>query len=37
LLVRRLPAGQSWFVDDTRARKLITPEPVTILGPLDRA
>ncbi len=31
-----LPSGQSWYVDDARGRKLITPEPVTSLGALDR-
>ncbi|MEM9565832.1 MAG: LamG-like jellyroll fold domain-containing protein, partial [Actinomycetota bacterium] len=31
-----LPTGQRWYVDDPTARKLITPEPVTSLGPLDR-
>jgi CSLREA domain-containing protein len=36
LLVNRLPAGQSWYVDDARVRKLVMPEPVISLGPLDR-
>ena len=36
LVVNRLPVGESWFVDDVRARKLVTPEPVTSLGPLHR-
>ena len=36
LVVNRLPVGESWYVDDVRARKLVTPEPVTTLGPLDR-
>jgi len=31
-----LPGGTSWFVDDVQARRLVTPEPVTSLGPLDR-
>ena len=31
-----LPGGESWFVDDARARKLITPEPLTTLSSLDR-
>lgn len=34
--VGRLPGAQTWFIDDPRARKLISPEPVTTLGPLDR-
>ena len=25
-----------WYVDDPRARKLVIPEPVTSLAPLDR-
>jgi CSLREA domain-containing protein len=31
-----IPAGENWYIDDTRGRRLITPEPVTTLGPLDR-
>ncbi|MGI9608300.1 MAG: LamG-like jellyroll fold domain-containing protein [Acidimicrobiales bacterium] len=31
-----LPTGQTWYVDDARGRKLITPEPLTSLGSLDR-
>jgi len=31
-----LPGGTSWFVDDVQARRLVTPEPVTSLGPIDR-
>ena len=31
-----LPVGERWYVDDPQARKLITPEPVASLGPLDR-
>ena len=34
--VGELPGGQVWYIDDPRARKLISPEPVTTLGPLDR-
>ncbi len=36
LRVGALPGGASWFVDDARARKLVTPEPVTTLSSLDR-
>ncbi len=36
LQVDRLPTGEQWFVDDARARKLVTPEPVATLGPLQR-
>ncbi|MGI9601211.1 MAG: beta strand repeat-containing protein, partial [Acidimicrobiales bacterium] len=32
----QLPVGEDWYVDDARARKLVTPEPFTALGPLDR-
>ncbi len=32
----QLPSGEDWYVDDARARKLVTPEPVASLGPLDR-
>jgi hypothetical protein len=31
-----LPAGQSWFVDDARARKYLSVEPTASLGPLER-
>ncbi|MDW3179674.1 MAG: right-handed parallel beta-helix repeat-containing protein [Acidimicrobiia bacterium] len=31
-----LPTGQTWYIDDARGRKLVTPEPVTSVGPLDR-
>ena len=31
-----LPTGETWYVDDARGRKLVTPEPVTSLGALDR-
>ena len=31
-----LGSGEQWFVDDARARRLVTPEPVASLGPLDR-
>ena len=31
-----LGAGEQWFVDDPRARRLVIPEPLTSLGPLDR-
>ncbi|MCP5029101.1 MAG: hypothetical protein GY929_22740, partial [Actinomycetia bacterium] len=31
-----LGVGEQWFIDDPRARRLVTPEPVTSLGPLDR-
>ncbi len=31
-----LPTGQNWYIDDARGRKLITPEPLTTIGPLDR-
>ncbi|MDH3292758.1 MAG: CSLREA domain-containing protein [Acidimicrobiia bacterium] len=34
--VGQLPGGQVWYIDDPRARKLISPEPVATLGPLDR-
>ncbi len=30
------PATEAWYVDDTRGRRLVMPEPVTSLGPLDR-
>ncbi len=36
LLVNSLPNGEQWHIDDPRARKLVTPEPVASLGPLDR-
>ncbi len=36
LRVGRLPGGQSWYVDDPRARRLVMPEPTSTLGPLDR-
>jgi hypothetical protein len=36
LLVNQLASGDDWYVDDTRVRKLVTPEPVATLGPLDR-
>ncbi len=36
LRVGRLPGGQSWYVDDPRARRLVMPEPTATLGPLDR-
>ena len=36
LRVAELPGGEFWFVDDPRARKLVTPEPIASLGPLDR-
>ncbi len=31
-----LPGGQSWFIDDPRARKLVMPEPVATLSSLDQ-
>ncbi|MCP3912464.1 MAG: hypothetical protein GY713_16085, partial [Actinomycetia bacterium] len=31
-----LGVGEQWFIDDPRARRLVTPEPVASLGPLDR-
>ncbi len=34
--VGRLPAGRAWYIDDARARRLISVEPVVTLGPLDR-
>ena len=34
--VAELPGGQVWHIDDPRARKLVMPEPVATLGPLDR-
>ena len=36
LLVGALPTGEQWRIDDPRARKLVTPEPVASLRPLDR-
>ncbi len=30
------PPAEAWYVDDTRGRRLVIPEPVTSLGPLDR-
>lgn len=36
LLVDLLPTGTEWYVDDTRARKLVTLEPTTTLGPVVR-
>ena len=36
LRVGLLPGGEDWFVDDARARRLVTPEPVTALSSLDR-
>jgi hypothetical protein len=36
LTVSELGGGEQWYVDDPRARKLVTPEPVATLGPLDR-
>ena len=36
LRVGSLPSGQEWSIDDARGRRLITPEPVAGLGPLDR-
>ena len=34
--VGQLPGGQVWYVDDPRARRLISPEPVATLSSLDR-
>ncbi len=31
-----IPVGQTWHVDDTRVRRLVSDEPVTSLGALDR-
>ena len=31
-----LNSGEQWFIDDARGRRLVTAEPVTTLGPLDR-
>ncbi len=31
-----LQAIDDWYIDDARARKLVFPEPITNLGPLDR-
>ncbi len=31
-----LPVGQAWYVDDARARKLLSDEPTVSLGPLER-
>ena len=31
-----VPTGEAWYIDDARGRRLVTPEPVTTLGPLDR-
>ena len=31
-----LPPSESWYVDDVRARRLVTQEPTATLGPLDR-
>ncbi|MFK7918022.1 MAG: LamG-like jellyroll fold domain-containing protein [Ilumatobacter sp.] len=36
LAVHRLPNGEAWYVDDARTRKLVTPEPATTLGTLQR-
>ncbi len=36
LRVGELPNGQSWFIDDPRARKLVMPEPTATVGALDR-
>ena len=36
LRVGLLPIGQSWYVDDARARRLISIEPTTSVGPLER-
>jgi hypothetical protein len=36
LLVNELPVGEEWRIDDPRARKLVTPEPVASLRTLDR-
>ncbi len=36
LRVGQLPGGQSWYIDDPRARRLVMPEPTATLGPLDR-
>ncbi len=31
-----LPIGEVWYVDDARARRLISAEPTTSIGPLER-
>lgn len=36
LRVGELHPGNAWFVDDPRARRLVIPEPVTSLAPIDR-
>ena len=36
LRVGALPPTESWYVDDARGRKLVTPEPVTVVSVLDR-
>jgi hypothetical protein len=35
--VGALPGTESWQIDDVRGRRLVAPEPVTTLGPLDRS
>ena len=32
-----LPPSESWYVDDVRARRVVTPEPTATLGPIDRS
>ncbi len=34
--VGHLPVGETWITDDVRLRRLVSDEPVTVLGPLDR-
>jgi hypothetical protein len=31
-----IPVGETWNIDDVRLRRLVSDEPITSLGPLDR-
>ncbi len=31
-----IPVGETWNIDDIQLRRLVSDEPVTTLGPLDR-
>jgi hypothetical protein len=35
--VGELTSGQHWYIDDVRARRYVSDEPVTSLGAIERA